>query len=267
MKIDDLRKIGARLLKEVPGLRRAAGAKVSLGTGAGGDKTFPVDKKAEEIILSGLAALQEPLTIISEEAGAGELLGGGTRVIIDPVDGSKNAISGIPFYCTSIAVATGDTIGDITLSYVVDLVTGDEFWAERERGAFLNGQRLSAQKDDELYLTAYEAQSPGRDIRLILPLLSRSQKTRCLGATALDLAYVAAGSISVFVCPSPSRTFDFAGGLLLVKEAGGIITDTEGKDISGLRLGLKRSSPVLASGNSGLHNKALSHLARDKRDE
>ncbi len=265
MLIADLRKIGASLLKEISGLRHSPDIKIPLGIGAGGDKTFPVDRKAEEIVLSGLASLKKPLTVISEELGTQDLNGGGMKVVIDPVDGSKNAISGIPIYCTSIAVSSGENLSGVTLSYVIDLVSGDEFWAEKGKGAFLNGRRLQTQRDDELYLAAYEAQSPARDIPSITPLLRAAHRTRCLGSTALDLAYLAFGSVSVFVCPSPSRSFDFAGGYLLVKEAGGIITNTEGKDIDSVQLGLKKSSPLLAAGNELLLRKALTLLAKDEK--
>lgn len=267
MLIADLRKIRTSLINEISGLRHSPDRKIQLGIGAGGDKTFRIDKRAEEIVLDGLDSLKEPITIISEELGIRELNGGGMKVIIDPVDGSKNAISGIPLYCTSIAVASGENLADVTLSYVIDLVSGDEFWAEKGKGAFMNGERLHTQHDDELYLAAYEAQAPGRDIPLIMPLLSRARKTRCLGSTALDLAYLASGSISVFVSPSPSRSFDFAGGWLLVKEAGGTITDTEGQDIGNVRLGLKKSSSLLAAGNGTLLLKALTLLGKERKDE
>jgi myo-inositol-1(or 4)-monophosphatase len=261
MNVEDLRAIGKRLFEELRDVRRSADLKTVLGTGAGGDKTYAVDRKAEQIIISSLEELHEPLTVISEEAGIIELAGGGKRVIIDPIDGSRNAISGIPFYCASMAAADGDTIGDIQLSFVVNLINGDEFWAEKGGGAFLNGMQIRTQQDDEFYLVAYEAQSPGRDIQKILPLLAKSRKTRCLGATALDMAYLASGAVSVFVSPSPSRSFDFAGGVLLVKEAGGIITDTDGADISGVALGLKRSSPLLAACTTSLHRRAAELLS------
>jgi myo-inositol-1(or 4)-monophosphatase len=260
MNVSDLRAIGKRLFGELREVRRLPAMGTALGTGAGGDRTYLVDRKAEEIIISSLERLHEPLSVISEEAGIFELAGGGKKVIIDPIDGSRNAISGIPFYCASIAVASGDTIGDIGLSLVVNLINGDEFWAEKGGGAFLNGERIRTQEDDGFFLVAYEAQSPGRDIEKILPLLAKSRKTRCLGATALDLAYLAAGAVSVFVSPSPSRSFDFAGGLLLVREAGGIVTDTEGNDIDHIALGLKRSSPLLAACNAPLHQRAATLL-------
>ncbi len=257
MKIEHLREIGQRLFAELGKTRLKPFASESLGKGAGGDKTFPVDKKAEDIIIGSLKALNEPLSIVSEEAGIEEIRGGGKRIIIDPVDGSKNAITGIPFYCTSIAVADGDNIGSISLAYVINLLTGDDFWTEKGSGAFFNGERIYAQKDDIFYLIAYEAQSPKNDIPKMMKLFAEAWRTRCLGATALDLAYLSYGAISVFITPSPSRSFDFAAGYLLIKEAGGVFTDIKGNSIEDTEITLKKSSPLLASGNIKLHERAL----------
>ena len=265
MKIGILRKIGKKLLKEIPFIRQAPFTKTAVGIGAAGDKTFFIDKRAEDIIISGLDESGEAVTVISEEIGIKDIRGGGKKVLIDPIDGSKNAISGIPFYCTSIAVVDGNTLGDIDLAYVVNLINGDEFWAEKGKGAFFNGRRIFTQKDDVFYLIAYEAQSPSKDIQRIMPLLSKSRKTRCLGATALDLAYLALGAISIFVTPSLSRSFDFAGGWLLSREAGGIFTDIKGKGIETLEVSLKKSSSLLVSGNKKLHEKALRLLAITSR--
>lgn len=257
MKIENLRQIGKRLFAELGKTRLKPFASESLGKGAGGDKTFPIDKKAEDIIIGSLEALNEPLSIISEEAGIEEIKGGGKRVLIDPIDGSKNAITGIPFYCTSIAVADSDNIGSISLAYVINLLTGDEFWAEKGSGAFFNAERIHTQKDDIFYLIAYEAQSPKNDIPRMMKLFAEAWRTRCLGATALDLAYLAYGAISVFITPSPSRSFDFAAGYLLIKEAGGVFTDIKGNSIEDAEITLKKSSPLLASGSRQLHENAL----------
>ncbi|MGB9716496.1 MAG: inositol monophosphatase family protein [Thermodesulfovibrionales bacterium] len=258
MQIKLLREIGRVLLNELPSMRFKTN--MAIGVGAAGDKTYPIDKRAEDIIISKLNKSGESLTIVSEEIGIKDIKGGGKKVLIDPVDGSRNAIAGIPFYCSSIAVADGDTIKDIETAYVVNLINGDEFWAERGKGAFLNGKKIFTRIYDELYLIAYEAQNPSRDIPEITPLLRRSKKTRCLGATALDLAYLACGSISIFVTPSLSRSFDFAGGWLLVREAGGIFTDIKGNPIEDLEISLKKSSSILAAGNERLHKKALKFL-------
>lgn len=253
-------KIRTHLLSRLSETRMRPLSQKALGTGAAGDKTFPVDKMAEDIILAELEASGLSLSVVSEEAGLKDIRGGGKKVLIDPVDGSKNAVSGIPFYCASIAIAEGDTIGSIESAYVLNLINGDAFWSERGTGAFLNNERISAQSDEEFYLVAYEAPVPGRDISRIMPLIAKSRKTRCLGATALDLAHLAYGSISVFANPSLSRSFDFAGGWLLVKEAGGIFTDLKGNTIEAVEVGLSKSTSLLASGNARLHDKALQLL-------
>lgn len=260
MKIEDLREMGKRLFAEIGSTRLKPFASEAIGKGASGDKTFPIDKKAEDIIISSLEALKESLTIVSEEIGIKDINGGGKTVIIDPIDGSKNAITGIPFYCSSIAVAEKDNIGSISLAYIINLLTGDEFWAEKDKGAFFNGERIYTQKDNVFYLIAYESPSPKKDIPRMIRLLSEARRTRCFGATALDLAYVAYGSVSVFLTPSPSRSFDFAGGYLLIKEAGGVFSDTDGNPIEQMEIGLKRSVPILAAGNKQLHEKALKLL-------
>jgi len=260
MKIEQLRAIGKRLLEKVPLVKKDK--KSLLGTGASGDKTYHIDKVAEDIIISGLEKSGEALTIISEEIGTKDIRGGGKKVLIDPIDGSRNAVSGIPFYSASIAFADGDSVGGMTLAYIINLINGDEFWAEKGKGAFLNGQKIRTQQDSVFYLIAYEAQAPYKDISRIIPLLSESRKTRCFGSTALDLAYLASGAISVFVSPSPSRCFDFAGGWLLVEEAGGIFTDLGGQSIDSLEVSLKKSTTLLVSGNECLHEKALRLLSK-----
>lgn len=262
MKIEDLRSLGNSLYREIFPLRKSFISEESIGRGAGGDKTFLIDKKAEDIILEKLKELKEPLSIVSEECGLIELNGGGKIVLIDPIDGSKNAINGIPFYCTSIAIADDDTIGSVKMSYVINLLTGDEFYAERGKGAFMNDRKIKIEnsKNKDIRLVAYEAQVPGSDIPRIMSLIKESKRTRCLGATALDLCHVAQGSIDVFVSPSPSRSFDFAGGWLIIKESGGVFTDMEGNNLHSMKLGLKNRSTLLASRNAEIHRRALELL-------
>ena len=263
MNIQNLRQIGGRLFSELGTTRLRPFTSEAIGKGAGGDKTYGIDKTSEEIIISSLEGLREPLSIVSEEYGLKEVLGGGPQVIIDPIDGSRNAVSGVPLYCTSIAVCDGETFGDLMLAYVINLLTGDEFWAEKGGGAFFNGNRIYSQDDDLFYLIAYEAQVPGRDVPKLIKLLAGASRTRCFGSTALDLALVAYGAVSLFVTPSPSRSFDFAAGYLLVKEAGGIITDTNGMSLDDVVAGLKTRTPILAAGNRGLHTAALNLLRHD----
>lgn len=261
MEITSLYELGKTLFERLGSKRLYPNQSEALGKGAGGDKTFPIDREAEEIIIDFLTASKIPMTVISEEIGYKEINGGGTlKALIDPIDGSKNAINGIPFYCSSLALVEGDDIGSVSSSLVVNLLTGDCFVAQKGKGAFFNGSPIKTQPDSGFYLIAYEAQTPKTDIQKILPLISNFRRTRCLGATALDMAYTAYGAISVFITPAPSRTFDFAGGWLLIKEAGGIITDLKGNSLDDVKIGIDQRVPIIASGNQELHEKALSIL-------
>lgn len=266
--LETLRLIGRRLFSELTPLRYSFLQKETSGIkpprGAAGDRTFPIDKKAEEIIIEELERSGEPLSIVSEEYGLKDIRGGGRPVLIDPIDGSKNAVTGIPFYCTSIAIADGDTIGTVSIAYVINLLTGDEFYAEKGRGAFLNDTAIKTQQDSSILVVTYEAQTPKRDIPEIMSLLQAARRTRCLGATALDLCLVGAGSASIFITPAPSRSFDFAAGALIVREAGGIITDIEGRPVDDIPVGLEKNTTILASGNKDLHRRALELLKKGK---
>ncbi|MBI4654886.1 MAG: hypothetical protein HY752_07850 [Nitrospirae bacterium] len=260
MTIADLRKIGKRLREEIPPLVWKFHRSAPVGTGASGDKTYPIDKRAEEIIFEEIEKLKEPVTLISEEYGFKDIRGGGTKALIDPIDGSKNALSGLPLFSTSIAVVEGDTIEHTIIGYVINLINGDEYWAVKGGGSFFNGLPIKTQDDEVFYVIAYEAQTPKIDIPKILPLLSLFRRARCFGSTALDMAFLSQGAISVFVTPTPSRSFDFGAGYLLIKEAGGVVTDLKGKELDKIQVGLEKASPLLASANEGLHKKALEVL-------
>ena len=113
-----------------------------------------------------------------------------------------------------------------------------------------------------MYLVAYEAQTPRKGYTGDNALLSKSRKRAVSAQQRFDLAYLACGSISVFANPSLSRSFDFGGGWLLVKEAGGIFTDIKGNPIEAVEISLKKNTSLLASGNEGLHKEALRLLTQ-----
>lgn len=257
MDISDIRKIGLRLKKEISSHMDVLNDHASLGKGAGGDNTHPIDKLAEDLVYEELVLLGEPVTLVSEESGTGEIRGGGPKLLVDPIDGSRNAVSGIPLFSTSIALVDGDTVGQTKIGYVINLISGDEFWAIKGGGSFLNGLPIVTQEDGVLRVIAYEAQTPKTDIPVIMPLISVFHRARCFGSTALDMAFLARGAVSVFVVPSQSRSFDFASGYLLIKEAGGRVTDLDGKEIDRVEVSVDRSTPILAAANEELHRKAL----------
>lgn len=258
--IETLRDISRTLLREIGGGRHR---RESLGRGASGDKTYQVDVRAEGIIIEGLRGSGRPMTVISEEAGEVALNGGeGMLALIDPIDGSNNAVTGVPVYASSIALASGSrTLGDVEYACVVNLVSGEIFMAQKNEGAFLNGERIYTTEDETISAVAYETSTPGAGIAKAMPLLSKARRTRCLGAVALELCYLASGAFSAFVCPTPSRSFDFAAGWLIAKEAGAVISALQGEPLDELELRLDKRSRLLASANANIHGFALELLS------
>ncbi len=260
MDINNIRKIGKRLKKEIPSHLEELRKGGPIGKGASGDITHPIDKRAEDIVFEEAEKVGKPLTIVSEECGFKDIRGGGLKLLIDPIDGSRNALSGVTLFSTSIALIDGNTIGDTKIGYVVNLISGDEFWAIKGGGSFLNEIPVKTQQDNIFKVIAYEAQTPKVDIPKIVPLLSLFRRARCFGSTALDMAFLSQGAISMLIIPSLSRSFDFAAGYLLIKEAGGITTDPNGKEIDEVEIGVKKATPLLASANEDLHQRALEVL-------
>jgi myo-inositol-1(or 4)-monophosphatase len=261
--LDVFKTIGKRMREGLSEVLSREGGKIPLGKGAGGDKTFPVDKWAEDIVISALERAHqegEAFTLISEELGVRTFGEGAKIVLVDPIDGSNNAKTGIPFFSTSIALLNGDKLSDLAVAYVINLAMGDEFTAIRGRGAFKNGTRIRTSANEGMTIIAYEASSPATDIPKIMPLIRQAKRTRCFGSTALDLSYLASGALSLFATATASRAFDYAAGMLILEEADGVITDLDGTTLDHIVVGLGRTVPLLASAHERLHVMALNAL-------
>jgi myo-inositol-1(or 4)-monophosphatase len=266
--LEIFKEIGKKMRDGLSVIMAKEGGMVPIGKGAGGDKTFPVDKWAEDIILVALEKAHqqgETFTLISEELGTRKFGEGKKVVLVDPIDGSNNAKSGIPFFSTSLALLNDATLSTLAVGYVINLAMGDEFWALRAQGAYKNGKRIRTAATHGITIVAYEASSPKADLPIILPLLGEAKRTRCFGSTALDLSYLAAGAISVFATATASRAFDFAAGMLILEEADGVITDLEGTSLDHVVAGLGRTVPLLASKNDATHVLALNTLTSRRR--
>ena len=261
--IDVFKGIGAKMRGGLSVIQGIENGKTPIGRGAGGDKTFPVDQWAENIVIAALERVHrngESFTLISEELGVKKFGEGERIVLVDPIDGSNNAKNGVPFFATSLALLEGAKLSDLQVGYVANLAVGDEFWAVRGQGAYKNGTLLRTPTSAEIVIAAYEATTPAKDLPRILPLLTAAKRTRCFGATALDLAYLASGAVSVFATATASRAFDYAAGMLILEEAHGVITDLNGNTIDHIAVGLERTVPLLASKNEVAHHRALSLL-------
>src|SRR4051794_39840118 len=169
-----------------------------LERGEGGDVTMVVDQLAEASIFAELEELGTGLTAISEERGRVEIAGGGPPfVVIDPVDGSLNAKRGLPSHGVSIAVASGERMSDVDMGFVLDLASGEEWWALRDGGAFRGGTRLpQLQSRESLEIVGLETARPEliaehSEWIAALPV----SRVRALGSVALSMCLVAAGSL------------------------------------------------------------------------
>ncbi len=262
--LEVFKRIGTKMREGLSVILSREGGKIPLGKGAAGDKTFPVDKWAEDIIVAAAERAHaggENFTLVSEELGVRKFGDGEKILLVDPIDGSNNAKSGIPFFSTSLAMLDGDSLSRLAVGYVINLAVGDEFWAIRGRGAYKNGAPIRTSAAEGITIVAYEASSPAADLPKIMPLLMRAKRTRCYGSTALDLSYLASGAISVFVTGTASRAFDFAAGMLILEEADGVITDLDGISLDHISAGLGRTVPLLASANERLQVDALNALS------
>ena len=195
------------------------------GRGAGGDITVAVDRVAEDIVLEELEALGVPLSVISEEVGRVDLHGGSASAIavVDPIDGSLNAKRGLPIFATSIALARGGTMGDVTIGLVRDHGTGEEWVAERGRGSWLDGRRLAAHAPSPsgiLDLVLVEGAHPARVARMAAFLEGRVGRLRALGSLAISLCQTAAGRGDAMAGLGPGRAVDVAAAQLVATEAG-----------------------------------------------
>src|SRR3954447_4898165 len=139
----------ARVGEAFGGYHAPAERGAPMGRGEGGDMTMAIDQAAEDAIFSELEALGVGVTAVSEERGLVPVAGGGpVHVVIDPIDGSKNAKRLIPFYGVSIAVAGGPTMADVEFGYVSGPGAGEEWWARKGEGAHQGNVELPPLNSD-----------------------------------------------------------------------------------------------------------------------
>jgi myo-inositol-1(or 4)-monophosphatase len=234
---------------------------VPTGRGEGGDIALVIDRAAEDAIFRELEALDLPMTVISEERGHVDLNGGGpTRVVVDPIDGSRNAKRGIPAYSVSIAVADGPDIGDVKFAYVHDLALDEDWHAAPGQGAFLNGNQLAAlPAEPDIEILAVEIIHPELVVKSAEALAATgAQRLRALGSFALALCWVAGGRYDALATLSTCRSVDFAAGQLLVREVGGAVAMPDaGGEVATTSLDLATRTRVLAAANSAMLERLL----------
>ncbi len=210
--------------------------------GAGGDISMQIDLIAENIVIETLDNEKVNLLLISEELGE-QYIGNKEKaiksqnvLIIDPVDGSNNAVRGIPYCSISIAYAIGKNIKDIKKAVVLDLVSKDIYWAVKGEGAYLNNKKIQVSNLDLSDNCFFELNLPKKNafthIERLKPIIERFYRIRILGSSALTLCQVAKGSMEAFInLRETNRLVDVAAGLLILKEAGGQFFSLDGSEI------------------------------------
>ncbi len=198
-----------------------------VGTNRFGDATFNVDIDAESAIINEFKKSGEGFTIITEESGIINVNGGGMIVVVDPLDGSRNAVKGLPVYSVSIAVANGKRLSDIMVSGIIDVIHGDIILAD-DSGVYLNNELRKPSKTTELK-SAYvsmiiklsELEKPDEYGEKIIKLLKQIGYPRFMGSAALESAYVSIGILDAFVEVAPRlRVVDLAASLHMANVSG-----------------------------------------------
>lgn len=199
--------------------------------GEGGDRTLALDAAAEDAVfarLEDLAAEGHAFTAISEERGRVDFGSPDVLVVIDPLDGSKNAKRGLPHHALSLAVADGPTMADVALAFVHDFGAGEEWTARRGEGAWCAGARLDAAAGERrtrgrLELVGVESADPRWLREAADPLARRAHRVRALGAMAVTLCQVGAARLDGMATLRRCRSVDVAAAQLVVREGGGLV--------------------------------------------
>ena len=203
------------------------------------DYVTQVDTDIQGFLAKELGNLFPEIQFLGEEEGLHEM-SGDTYWILDPIDGTTNLIHDYQHSVVSLALYEK---GEITLGIVYDPFREDVYHAEKEKGSFLNGTPIHVSEAETLAETIiaigtspYDRELSKENFQRIQRVFDKSQDIRRTGSAAMDLAYVACGRTGGFFEPKLSP-WDFAAGMLLVAEAGGQVTDFEGKPLNLLQRG------------------------------
>ena len=215
------------------------------------------DHRAEEIIFTHLTKARPGYGFVMEERGIVEGTDKSNRFIVDPLDGTLNFLHGQPHYAISIAL---EREGELLTGVVFDVAKNEIFWAETGRGAWLDQRKLRVAARREMNESVIATGTPWHGIpgethvsfaREIAAMTPATAGIRRYGSAALDLAWVAAGRFDGFWERS-LKPWDIAAGIVLVREAGGMVSEIDGGD-------LLATGSILAA-NTELHPKLEKQL-------
>ena len=189
--------------------------------------------------------------------------------LIDPLDGTSNAIKNIPAYGMSIAVANVPegreaTLDDVELGFVKDYANGNYYEAIKGNGAKMNGEPMTPSNENDLLKVSLGGFTKSKTLS-VSKLVDTARRMRVLGSVVLELAYVANGKYDAFLDLRGSRIIDIAASKLIVEEAGAIVTDKYGEKLEN-RLSIYEKAVVVSAGNEDLHNQIIKIINNDELD-
>jgi myo-inositol-1(or 4)-monophosphatase len=232
--------------------------------GADGTPTKFIDLVAEKKVVEILENAERPVTLISEEIGELKIGKGHSEAVfvVDPLDGTRNALKNIPAYGISIAVADPGKlkISDIEIGFVKSFATGDIYSAQKGKGSFLNGNPIRPSKRTDVSGSSIGAYIYRAEMSKIDKLCKTVRSMRILGSVAIELCYVADGTYDAFIDVRGNlRIVDISAAKLIIEESKGVVTDENCKPLkSGLNV-LDRTS-IVASCNKDIHREIIEIL-------
>ena len=229
---------------------------ITVRMGADLTPTKKIDKVAEDCVLHFLQ--ENPLCrlLISEEAGKVDFTGERGTIFLDPVDGTFNAVTGIPFYAISIAYAED---AEIQQAFVRNLASGETFTAIKGKFARCNDRPIRVSDVMNLDEAAMSVYGRKFDPTRVMQLGQKIRRWRLFGASALELCYIGCGRIDGFIdLRGTLRVTDAAAGMLVCTEAGGKVSDLDGGTIrfpNEVTIGR-----CIVATNGALHHKVIEYL-------
>jgi myo-inositol-1(or 4)-monophosphatase len=229
-------------------------AAVGFGVGAGGDTSKRIDLAAEKALIDCLGKHEISCTLVSEEAGTKKIGFGPSEyyVTTDPVDGTTNAVRGLPFSANVIAVSREPWLRDVETAIVTDIFHNVTYTAQKNGGAFRNEERIKPSETSEIEdaligvdLNTFKIEEL---VTKLEGLFKRGKHFRHFGANALDICYVADGSTDAFIdIRGKLRVTDMAASYLILREAGGIMVSPEGEELNAPLAPTQRLSFIAAA--------------------
>ena len=226
----------------------------AIGIGAYGTVTKYIDKLAEDAAIDFIKKSKLKVNILSEEVGFIDR-GGEYTFVLDPIDGTRNAYRGIPFYSVSLAIGKSK-LSNVEYGIVKNIPTGDTFTAWKGHGAFLNKSRICV--PDVPDKEPLSSLALGKNFDRVTIALAKKDKVRSLGSASLEMCMVAIGALDFYVVGKDFiRIVDIAASTLILREAGGFVKNIHGEELD-MEFSLGEKSSIIAACSEDVIKKVIS---------